>query len=86
MAHRADNDFWDKYRALPLEVRSAARKNYRLLLANPRHPSLHFKKIRTKDLWSVRIGSYRALAYEEGSDFIWFWIGPHDEYERMIRG
>ena len=29
--------------------------------------------------------SYRALAVEDGNDFIWGWIGTHDDYERMIR-
>jgi hypothetical protein len=28
---------------------------------------------------------YRALAVEDGNDFIWVWIGTHDEYERMIK-
>jgi len=42
-------------------------------------PSLHFKRVGR--LWSVRIGlSYRALAVEDGTDFIWVWIGTHDEY------
>jgi hypothetical protein len=26
-----------------------------------------------------------ALAVEDGEDFIWVWIGTHDEYERMIK-
>ena len=51
---------------------------------NPRHPSLRFKKI--GGLWSVRAGfAHRALAVEDGSDFIWVWIGDHDDYERLIR-
>jgi len=51
---------------------------------NPYHPSLHFKKIGF--FWSVRIGlDYRALAIEDGEDFIWLWIGNHDEYERMLK-
>ena len=51
---------------------------------NPRHPSLHFKKV--GKLWSVRAGPHhRALAVEDGVDFIWVWIGPHDEYERIIK-
>jgi hypothetical protein len=29
---------------------------------------------------------HRALAVEDGEDFIWVWIGTHDEYERMIKG
>jgi hypothetical protein len=29
--------------------------------------------------------NYRALAIEDGNNFIWVWIGTHDEYERMIK-
>jgi hypothetical protein len=45
---------------------------------------LHFKKAGI--FGSARVGiNYRALAVEDGSDFIWVWIGPHDEYERLIK-
>ena len=27
----------------------------------------------------------RALAVEDGDDFIWVSIGPHDAYERIIK-
>jgi hypothetical protein len=27
---------------------------------------------------------YRALAAEAPDGLVWFWIGPHDEYERLI--
>lgn len=48
------------------------------------HPSLHFKKV--GKFWTARIGmDYRVLAVEDGNDFIWVWIGTHDEYERMIK-
>ncbi|MDZ7718883.1 MAG: hypothetical protein U5K72_08715 [Balneolaceae bacterium] len=61
-----------------------AKQNFELLKANPRHPSLHFKKV--GNFWSARVGiNYRALAVEDGNDFIWVWIGTHDEYERMIK-
>ena len=51
---------------------------------NPKHPSLHFKKV--GKFWSARIGmAYRALAYEDGEDFIWVWIGSHDDYMKMIK-
>ncbi|MSS72621.1 MAG: hypothetical protein EXS64_14180 [Candidatus Latescibacteria bacterium] len=43
----------------------------------------HFKKI--GNFWSVRAGiHHRALAIEDGEDYIWVWIGVHDEYKRMI--
>ena len=78
--------FWEAYRRLPEPVRRNARKTYRLWLANPRLPSLHFKKV--GKVWSIRIGntSYRALADVQGDSVYWFWIGPHDQYERTIAG
>jgi len=29
--------------------------------------------------------SIRALAVQDGEGFVWFWIGDHREYERLIR-
>ena len=38
-------------------------------------------------MWSARVGiHYRAAAVEEGSDIVWFWIGHHSEYDRIIAG
>jgi hypothetical protein len=83
--HRASPKFWALHRALPQPVKDLADKNFELLKANPRHPSLHFKRI--GDLWSVRIGEhYRALGTDDTSDGVyWFWIGPHADYDRLIR-
>jgi hypothetical protein len=59
-------------------------KQFNLLKTNPEHPSLHFKKI--GKFWSMRISLfYRALAIKDGNDYIWVWIGTHNEYERMIK-
>jgi hypothetical protein len=68
---------------LPEAVQDVARKNFELLKDNPSHPSPHFKQV--GKLWSVRAGiNHRGLAVEDGPDFIWVWIGAHDEYMRMI--
>ena len=76
-------DFWATYAALSPEIRARARVVYSLWQQNPRHPSLQFKK--TGNAWSVRIGrGYRALALLEDDVFHWFWIGTHDEYERLL--
>ena len=84
MMHRTAPNFWKHYQRLPNDVQKLADKNFQILNRDPRHPSLHFKKV--GNLWSVRIGlNHRALAIEDGSDFIWGWIGTHDEYNRMIR-
>ncbi len=84
MNHYATSDFWYHYRQLPPEVQRTADKNYQLLADAPYYPSLHFKKI--QDLWSVRVGrGYRALATEQDGDYLWFWIGTHAEYDRLIK-
>jgi hypothetical protein len=85
MRHRTTPRFWEHYRSLPNEVRDLADKNFQRLKSNPRHPSLQFKKV--GEVWSVRVGlAHRALAVEDGEDFLWVWIGSHDDYDRMIRG
>jgi hypothetical protein len=82
--HRTTARFWNHFAHLPDSVQRVARQNFELLKTNPTHPSLHFKKVGT--LWSVRAGlNHRALAVEDGREFIWVWIGPHDEYMRMIK-
>jgi hypothetical protein len=83
--HRASPKFWALYGALPEPIRNLADKSFELLKANPRHPSLHFKRIGV--LWSVRVSEhYRALGTDDTPDGVyWFWIGPHGEYDRPIR-
>jgi hypothetical protein len=83
LTHRASTKFWDCYGLLPEPIRRLAGENFQLLKNNPRHPSLHFKNIGR--FWSVRVGAhYRALGIEEESNIIWFWIGHHTEYDRII--
>ena len=87
MTHRATAGFWERFEELPESVQRLARRNHRLLEADPRHPSLHFKKLSgtSLPLWSVRVGrDFRALALEREGTVFWFWIGPHDEYDRII--
>lgn len=75
-------DFRASYSRLAPGIKHRARTVYRLWRNNPRHPWLCFKRV--GETWSVRIGGgYRALALLEGDTFYWFWIGTHDEYERL---
>ena len=83
--HKTTSRFWKYFAKLPEPIQRLARKNFGILKQNPQHPSLHFKKI--GKLWSARVGiNHRALAMEDGKDFIWVWIGTHDEYEQLIAG
>ena len=86
MKHLALPRFWQLYRSLPASVQELAAKNYALLRNDPFHPSLHLKKVgRTKQLWSVRVGEhYRALGMEQPEGIVWFWIGTHAEYDKLL--
>jgi len=57
-----------------------------LLKADPFHPSLHFKKVgKRKQLWSVRVGEhYRALGLDKTEGVVWFWIGTHADYDKLL--
>jgi hypothetical protein len=80
--HSATPRFWRCYQELPERDREQADRAFALLRQNPRHPSLPFKQVGR--FWSVRVGpAIRALAVEDGEDFIWVWVGRHDEYDRM---
>lgn len=84
MNHLASPRFWACYRQLPEEIRRLADREYALLRQDPRHPSLQFKK--AGPFWSVRVGlHYRALAVENGTNFIWVWIGTHAEYDQLLQ-
>lgn len=83
MRHRASQRFWQYYQRLPEAIRQLADENYDLLARDPRHPSLRLKKVGR--YWSVRVGiHYRAVAVDNGTDLVWFWIGHHSDYEQLL--
>lgn len=83
MIHRATAAFWTCYEALPAHIRQQADRNFALLKDNPEHPSLHLKSVGR--FWSVRAGiSWRALAVRDADTLIWFWIGSHADYDRLL--
>jgi hypothetical protein len=45
--HLATSRFWRCYHALPAAVRELADRSFGLLKADPKHPSLRFKKVGT---------------------------------------
>jgi len=79
--------FWKHYRSLPAHIRQQARRAYQIWRDNPAHPSLFFKRVREDPpVYSIRIGlGYRALGILKGDTIFWFWMGSHDEYDRLIR-
>jgi hypothetical protein len=83
LIHHASPVFWECYSYLPPAIQQLADANFDILKRNPRHPSLHFKQVGR--FWSVRIGlRYRALGVSVLDGVVWFWIGTHSDYDRMI--
>lgn len=70
---------------MPAVTRARADKQFALLKANPRHPSLRFKKLGERhgqEIWSARVTlKYRALAIRFPEEYVWFWIGEHNDYD-----
>jgi len=84
MKHHASPSFWENYDKLPKHIKELADNNFEFLKRDPNHPSLHLKKV--EQYWSVRVGiKYRALAVEIEDDLLWFWIGPHSEYDKILK-
>lgn len=71
---------------LPAPIRAQARTAYTLFKQNPAHPSLRFRQVHpTHPIFSARINrDYRAVGIRKTNRIIWFWIGPHDAYERLL--
>jgi len=87
MNSRITEKFRKAFAELPADVQNQARQAYRLFLENPYHPSLHFKPIHPARLiYSVRVSLYyRAVGVREEDEIIWFWIGSHAEYDKLLR-
>lgn len=69
---------------LPAAIRRLAVKNFKLWRRDPHHAALHFKKV--GKYWSARVGiDYRALGLMKEDGVLWFWIGPHHEYDQLLR-
>jgi len=72
---------------LPKYARQQAREAYKLFEHDPYHPGLNFKQVHpTRPFYSVRVTlNYRAIGVRAGDNIIWFWIGPHDEYDKLLK-
>jgi len=83
LSHKASKRFWRNFDELSPDLQQLARANFELLKEDPQHPSLHFKRV--GEYWSVRIGlSHRAVGMDVREGILWFWIGTHDEYDRLF--
>jgi len=80
----APAEFWRHYDRLPSQIQKLADKTFARFKEEPLYPSLHFKEIKP-GIWSARVGAhYRALAKRRADGWMWFWIGTHEEYNKLI--
>ena len=86
MNSRTTRQFRELLAALPAHVRRQARLAYLLFRENSSHPGLRFKKVHPDPpIYSARVGiDYRAVCALDGDTAIWFWIGSHAEYDKLI--
>lgn len=79
--HFASAKFWAAYEALPLPVRQLADANYTLLKRDPRHLC---NSRRSDDIGPSGSVCAIALAVDIDGGYLWFWIGSHADYDRLI--
>ena len=56
-------------------------------MQHPESPGLRFKQVHaTRPIYSVRVGpAWRALGVLDGSTMVWFWIGSHADYDKLLK-
>ena len=79
--------YCDSYNELSQDVKEQADTKFEFWKEDPFHPSLHFKCVNSEDnIWSVRINlDYRALTVREKSAVVWYWIGNHERYKKLLK-
>ncbi len=78
------DSFRKDFQHLPVQIQKQAEKQLSLFLSNPRHPSLHTKKMEGfRNLWEGRITrAYRFTYLIQADTYILRRIGTHDILKR----
>ena len=86
MISRTTPSFWRALAQLNGNDRKAAQRAFRLLVEDPGHNSLFFKKLSGhRDLWSARVSlNIRVVAQRNGEVVTWVWIGNHGEFDKLF--
>jgi hypothetical protein len=89
MTSHTTRQFRELFAVLPSQVQQQAREAYAIFQQNPSHPGLRFKQVKPgpPPTYSARVSlGYRALAAVQGGTAVWFWIGSHADYDRLLKG
>lgn len=86
ISHRTER-FRKLLMALSKDIQRQTKEAYVQFRDNPYHPSLHFKRVHsTRPIFSVRITKdYRAIGIHENNEIVWFWIGSHSGYDKLLK-
>lgn len=86
MKSKTTRQFWQLFEKLPQSIQDRAILAYVRWQKNPSHRSLHFKRVdEAEPLYSARDGlNHRAVGVLRGDTMTWFWIGKHDDYDRLL--
>ena len=87
MKSRTTRQFRKMFDALHVSVREQAKAAYLMFQQNPAHPGLQFKKVHDKlPVYSARINlDYRTVGVLNSDEIVWFWIGSHAEYDKVLK-
>jgi hypothetical protein len=86
MKSKTTRSFRELLRSLPSELRERANEAYSHFCLDPHYPALRFKRVHsTKPIYSARVTlDYRAVGIQSDDTIVWFWIGKHDDYEKLL--
>ncbi len=87
MVSKTTEEFRKGFESLPKDIQSKALIKFKLWKNNPIHPSLRFKQIHnSKPIYSIRISlGYRSLGVKVDETIVWFWIGSHSDYDKLLK-
>lgn len=90
---KLDPDFLDHFERLPKRAQKKTRAALKKWRRDNNHNSLEFKALFQTDeglLYALRVDGNqppgcRMLGVQDSDALInWYWVGPHDEYERLL--
>jgi len=78
--------FWAAFNDLPEVIQKRTVAALKSWQTDPRHPGLRFKKLHSnRPIYSIRVNkSHRVVGELNDATMTWFWVGPHDEYIKLI--
>lgn len=87
MRSRTTRRFRKQIAALPEEVQRQAKKAYQQFKHDPWHRSLRFKQVHPSEpIYAVRVTKgYRAVGKRDDQVMLWYWIGSHADYDKLLK-